>query len=265
MKNEIFINTLLEEKKSLEGIISKAKRELKKAPEGTVQIKKHYKGYQFYHRRLPTEKNGKYIPAAERKKALALVKKRYLQRVVKSAGEQVSLIGNFLDGYDPEALDKIYNSEGDIRKKLITPIVMPDDLFIEDWTSVAYQGKTIHEDVPEHYTNKNERVRSKSEVIIANALAQANIPYRYEYPMEVLGKIIYPDFTILRIKDRKEIIWEHLGMVDDEEYLDRAFRRIREYEAEGIFPGKDLVITFETTRIPLNSKVVEAMIKQYLL
>ena len=265
MNNEIVINTLLEEKTTLEGIISKAKKELKKAPEGTVQIRKHYKGYQFYHRRLSSEKNGKYIPAANRQKALTLVRKRYLQRIVKSATEQILLIDNFLDDYDPEALDKVYELEGEIRKKLITPVVMPDDLFIENWASLSYQGKTIPEDVPEHYTLKNERVRSKSEVIIANALAQENIPYRYEYPTEVFDKIIYPDFTILRIKDRKEIIWEHLGMMDDEEYRDRAFRRIREYEAAGIFPGDDLIITCETLGMPLNSKVVDAMIKHYLI
>lgn len=265
MKNEKVINSLLQEKKDLENIISKAERELKNAPEGTVQIRKHYKGFQFYHRKLPSEKNGKYIPVRERKKALDLIRKRYLLRVVESAGHQVLLIDSFLNGYDPEALDKVYALEGDIRKKLITPIVMPDELFINNWTSVIYEGKPFQEGVPEHYTNKDERVRSKSEVLIANTLAHFKIPYRYEYPTEVLGRIIYPDFTVLRVADRKEIIWEHFGMMDEEEYCDKAFQRIRNYEAAGMFPGKDLIFTFETIKMPLNSRVVEAMIKQYLV
>ena len=225
MKNEIVINTLLEEKTTLEGIISKAKKELKKAPEGTVQIRKHYKGYQFYHRRLSSEKNGKYIPAANRQKALTLVRKRYLQRIVKSATEQILLIDNFLDGYDPEALDKVYELEGEIRKKLITPVVMSDELFIENWASVSYQGKAIPEDVPEHYTLKNERVRSKSEVIIADSLAARPVPYKYEKPL-ILGDFkCLPDFTVLNVRLRRVFYHEHFGMMDDPVYAERAINK----------------------------------------
>ncbi len=56
-------------------------------------------------------------------------------------------------------------------------------------------------------TERGEKVRSKSEVIIANLLNKFNIPYRYEEPF----KGIEPDFTI-KNKDKSIIIyWEHSG------------------------------------------------------
>ena len=73
-----------------------------------------------------------------------------------------------------------------------------------------------HPDMCMFYTSKGERVRSKSEVIIADVLNREGVPYRYEYPIYIkgIGKI-YPDFTVLNIGIRKEMIWDHFGMMDD--------------------------------------------------
>ena len=44
---------------------------------------------------------------------------------------------------------------------------------------------------------KGEKVRSKSEVNIANMLHEKGIPYRYEEELQLRnGKIVSPDFTI---------------------------------------------------------------------
>lgn len=58
--------------------------------------------------------------------------------------------------------------------------------------------------------------------IIADKLNNLGIPYRYEYPMILEGNIrIHPDFTILKMPERKEV------------YL-----------------GKGLYITYETSLMP---------------
>ena len=87
---------------------------------------------------------------------------------------------------------------------MIEPIWIPDDEYVASWESQEYIRKEIKDDVPEFYTDKDERVRSKSEVIIANELNKAGVPYRYECPLVIHGIKIHPDFTILNVKKRKE-------------------------------------------------------------
>ena len=70
---------------------------------------------------------------------------------------------------------------------------------------------------------------------------------------------IHPDFTILRRSDRKEVYWEHLGMMDDPEYAANALMRIDLYERNGIFPGDRLILTHETGRQPLRTRLIEVL------
>lgn len=126
-------------------------------------------------------------------------------------------------------------------------------------------GKSFVEDAPEFYTNKGERVRSKSEILIANALQKHQVPYRYEFPIKLKQYgIVHPDFTVLNIRKRKEMYWEHMGMLDEEGYRDYALDKITAYEKNGIFPGDKLILTLETLKSPMNSKIIEKIIDQYL-
>ena len=105
------------------------------------------------------------------------------------------------------------------------------------------------------------RVRSKSEVIIADALTRANIPYRYEYPTSIKGwGTLYPDFTCLDIRTREEIIWEHFGLMGDPDYAENAVQKITHYAASGYVLGKNLIATFESGTTPLSVKQAQGCI-----
>ena len=92
-----------------------------------------------------------------------------------------------------------------------------------------------------------------------------NVPYHYEAPLNLKGRgIIHPDFTVLNIRTRQEYYWEHMGKMDDEEYIQDALRRINAYERNNIFPGKRLILSHETRLYPLNTHNIEQMILQYL-
>lgn len=56
------------------------------------------------------------------------------------------------------------------RQKLIVPIVETEEQYISNWENVKHQGKGFYGNTTEIYTPKGERVRSKSEVIIADTL-----------------------------------------------------------------------------------------------
>lgn len=99
-------------------------------------------------------------------------------------------------------------------------------------------------------TVKGDKVRSKSEVIIANLLADNGIDYDYEKKLEYAdGGWIEPDFTI-KNEDGTELYWEHLGMLGVESYDNRWLRKQDIYEK--YFPDK-LIITYEGANITNNA------------
>ncbi len=65
----------------------------------------------------------------------------------------------------------------------------------------------------EYRTEKGELVRSKSEMNIANALFRTEIPYKYECPLTLNdGRVIYPDFTVLDVYNRRLVCWEQMRL-----------------------------------------------------
>ena len=121
------------------------------------------------------------------------------------------------------------------------------------------------ESVPEGCSPANGLTGSLSRLHIADLLNKEGIPYRYEYPILLSGLgTVYPDFTVLNVKRRKELYWEHLGMMDDPEYVEKALQKIAMYEENGIFPGESLILTYETRMNPISPKIVNLMISQYL-
>ena len=230
-----------------------------------MRSKRHGDGFQYYHRMDPKDPCGVYIPVSEQDKARLLAQKKYDQDVIRAAMGQYKAISAFLEKYEPWIFQALYENAHESRKRLLRPVELPDRDYKALWQAVEYPHKEFTEGVPEHYTNRNERVRSKSEVLIANALSEADLAYRYECPLILGNHQIRPDFTILRMSDRKEIYWEHMGMIDDAEYRNNAMDRIRQYEKESIFPGDTLIITAETQKQPLNLAAVKRVIGHYLL
>jgi len=91
-----------------------------------------------------------------------------------------------------------------------------------------------------HRSGKGEPMRSKSEIIIADALAAARIAYIYERPLQSAdGQTRYPDFTI---EDADIVItyyWEHLVMLDRADYRERWERKLAWYRAQDILPHEE--------------------------
>ena len=149
------------------------------------------------------------------------------------------------------------------RQKIVIPIETPAEQFIEEWKEMGKTERKLLYDMPEYYTENDEQVRSKSEVLIANMLIHYKIPYQYEKPLELPGVgTIYPDFTILDVKNRRELYWEHFGMMGNDDYLEKALRKITKYEQHQYYLGERLFISYETELQPLNMKVVEQNIKR---
>ena len=76
---------------------------------------------------------------------------------------------------------------------------------------------------------------------------------------------MHPDFTLLNIKERKEVYWEHFGMMDDREYRDEALMKIREYESNGYYQFNSVIWTFESVKYPINTKVIRDLLISLLV
>lgn len=108
-----------------------------------------------------------------------------------------------------------------------------------------------------HTTIREELVRSKSELVIANLLAAHDVSYYYEKPLKVSETDFkIPDFTVEY--EGKEYYWEHLGLWSDKEYQAYWWKKEKWYKKNGFFSR--LIVTREEAGF--NSKKVEDIIRK---
>ncbi|MBO5336225.1 MAG: hypothetical protein J6A94_03740 [Lachnospiraceae bacterium] len=259
------IETVLsEEKKQIEIILSEAYARLKSAPKGHLRIAKKRTGVEYYYKGGDVKlKNGRYLKKSEEELARRIAQRDYDMRVVKQAEERRKAITIFLKKYKETSLKHVFEHTNQFRRNLVCAPEISDEEYIKKWQAIEYQGKTFDDDMQEILTEKGERVRSKSEKIIADKLYLLGIPYRYEYPLKLAGnRTIYPDFTILKMPEREEVYLEHFGMMDDSDYVDSAMFKLNTYEKNGIYLGVKLFITHETKQYPLSTKALDGLVKK---
>ena len=95
------------------------------------------------------------------------------------------------------------------------------------------------EDYLIHCTARGEMVRSKSEVIIADHLANNGIEYGYEQPLTIEGVTKYPDFAIEDMESGLMFYWEHCGMLHMPNYRRRWEEKLEWYRSHGILPREE--------------------------
>lgn len=120
-----------------------------------------------------------------------------------------------------------------------------------------------------HRTSKGQAMRSKSELLIAEALISAGIAFAYEKPLTLGGSTRYPDFTIEDEISGRTIYWEHLGMLANDEYRQRWEAKCAWYIANGIQPIEQdaeaeqvLVTTMDSPEGGLDMAVVKKLIQE---
>ena len=252
---------------ALEKFQIRLRTELQKAPEGMLRVISKRNSFYYYRRQNMKDKVGKYISKKDLPLIKALAQKEYDIKALRQTSRNIHHLNSILSdlrNYDPCYLMNLVQSLPDSRKSLIDPLFQTDEEYLKEWQSAEYMGKSFSEDAPEYYTAKGERVRSKSEILIADRLSQMGIPYRYEYPLYLKGYgTIYPDFLLLNLMLRKEVILEHFGLVDQPEYANNMARKIESYEKNGYYLGENLLITMETSASPLNMRTFEKLIQHH--
>lgn len=238
------------------------------APKGRLKILKKGGHYEYYYCEAgvgSSRVSARYLSKNEDALIKALVQKEYDKKLLREASEQLKKMKRKPENVGAESLEHVYYDLTDARKQLINPRMNLRRETIQEWLDAPYEGKGFREGDPEIYTEAGERVRSKSEKMIADKLRLLEIPYKYECPMELKGYgTIYPDFTLLNKHTLQPAILEHFGIMDDPEYSANAVAKVRTYERNGIFLGQNLFLTFETAQTPFDARSLETILADFI-
>ncbi|MBR3341949.1 MAG: hypothetical protein IKG30_10050 [Clostridiales bacterium] len=147
-----------------------------------IQLKKNaelrlqnlnYKGEPEYHIRVDSSKNQfyiigsdnntkrKYLSSKKTESAQQIASYEYLKSVLKRIDTELAHIEKLIKFCINTSPEAYYESLSKGRQKLINPIRLTDEQFIEKWMSESYVGCEFEEGDSEFYTDRNERVRSK--------------------------------------------------------------------------------------------------------
>ena len=263
---------LLKKEKELLNMIQKAEKNRRKAPNGTLRISttkgvSHY--YHFYQDDQGNKKS-KYMSMIKNPDEIKeLAQYSYTNFFLETANQQLQAVRAALKNIDEESLANVFAMLHPARKKLIDPFVMDNEEYIKRWEAVEIPPSYFDPKLPEFYAERGERVRSKSEKIIADKYFMMGIPYRYEQPLILLDRgnhvRVRPDFTVLNRRTRAQRFHEHLGRMDDPEYINKNIYKLRLYESNGIYVGDQLILTYESKDRPLDMKHLEVMIRRYIV
>lgn len=242
-------------------LISFVEGRIDSLPPGNLHVQLNGGKEYYYMHDSDTQRNKK-VPIYDKKQISDMAHRSYYLKILRAAQAERKIIRQFLDRVPDVSFEDIYESLPKSRQDLITPVRLTNSQYIDRWQNQMYKHKPFYEGDPFFITDRGERVRSKSEQLIANRLNNKGIPYKYECPIIINGNTFHPDFTILRISDRKELYYEHLGKMGDEDYAYKAINRISTYVMNGYVQGSNLFTTMESNKAPFDIRILDKMIEE---
>lgn len=230
-----------------------ANKELRKLPSGTLScVMRDGKRTFFQVEKADNKRIRKSINKNE-KKIEDLAKKMYLETEIKMLKSSIEAAKLFLDSYEEVSVDNI------LRK---IPETIHDKLLPsphEDWATQDYPKSSYMPESKVHTTTRGLKVRSKSELLIAEKLYEHGISFRYEQVLSINGVQLAPDFTV-KPQSGKLIYWEHCGLTGNKKYMEKHKWKLSVYEEAGIVPWDNLIITYDDKYGILNLSIIESEI-----
>jgi hypothetical protein len=250
--------------------------EVAKLPEGYILTRK-IGGKQRLYRRIRIgvgNFNDTYLRESDKPLREKMARKMFLEKLAYSQIQGASLIEEsiqLLKKAENACEEKhIIDSLPDGLKELVKTHRLSDDKALAKFLDVSPNMMKNHHKINTGlFTKQGEEVRSKSELIIANMLHDAGIPYHYELVLAFSVEpgfidVAFPDFTVMNIRTGKIMYWEHFGMLDTQKYFSDYVKKMENYSAYGYLPGRDVILSFETSESGLKTKTVAALINQFL-
>lgn len=277
--------------KDIDDIISQAMKCIDESPPGSLRLSKSHGTVQYYKKDDDIGSRYSYICNDSMELVYQLAQKDYALKIIRAAEEAKKELNQFSSADPVTTLKNVYSSMSQNKKNIVSPFIMTDEMFISKWMNEKQESidefwdsdpkaspldrirshKCSSDSYDSYHqsnlfiTEQGEIVRSKSEKIIADKLSLLHIPYFYEVPLNLRGYgFIRPDFTVLNPFTLQEYYWEHLGLMSDPQYCEKAISKIETFASNGIFPGCGLILTFESKDHPLSTSFVSSVISEFL-
>lgn len=195
-----------------------------------------------------------------------LIRSKLLSEESECLSANIKLLENLIRQWRCSDADSVVNG---LRRKLGS---IPENAFSEalkdsestGWADEPYEMMDYKDEERRHITSRGVRMRSKSEVLIAELLYSYNVDFHYEEILYSDAGLLAPDFTIRR-KDGKLFYWEHMGLTSNEQYIMRQFKKIEIYYRAGIVPWDNLIISYDDIEGNVDTRSIRSEIENKLL
>ena len=256
----MFYQEILKRKKVLENQIQQLKQKLAQYPAGHMICVRNGKYIKNIHVHDGIQTN---IPKKNINLVKELAEKKYFSARLEDLLNEQSAVNTFLEHYQPYPSKTQQLMNHPIYQKVITSSMTPLSDELEKWAKDSYEKNPAYPEQLRHSCLSRQKVRSKSEVLIAQALFLHQIPFRYECALKLNDLTFFPDFTIRHPETGQFFYWEHFGRMDSLSYSQNAFQKLQIYSANGYIPTIHLITSYETQNHPLTTETIENLIQQY--
>lgn len=263
-ERNVYLNNLVQMYKHQ---LNEQRRELKDMPNGYLTIRNDLKqpAYVWTRRRTATGgiKYDRRIITGRDVLVRQLARKKYLEKSVKLLAEEIHRIDGFLKESRSPTPDNIMKLLPKSYSTLSEDLFFPKRRDANKWAEGPYPQNTLYPEEKIHTTGRGLKVRSKSELFIADKLDTFLLSYQYDGIIHFEDYAFSPDFMIPTIEGMK--YWEHCGKMADPKYRKRNQWKLTMYDKMGIVPWKNLIVTYDSEDGGLDLRIIEAEIRNKLL
>ncbi len=263
----------------LKKIADSVNHELKEAPDGKLSAEKAGKKSRLFLDVTEKGQRRRKVITKEADIIVRLARKEYLRILRETVETDIRLLEHIKKRYEDPTPQSVISKMKETYRQL------PEEYFfipisqtykwdrscdgdgscnpadpIAAWACEPYEQSTYKPEKKIHMTSRGIRVRSKSELIIAETLYAEGVPFRYEEILTIGTRRFAPDFTIKR-HDGALIYWEHCGMPDNQAYMASHREKLRNYETAGIVPWKNLIVTYDEPDGTINIEIIKSEIQ----
>ena len=241
--------------------------EIRYLPEGDLYCYKA-NGIRYYSERVPQKGNHKkehrYGVSKDRDRLYSLVRKEYAVKAIDLLEKDIRSIQTLLKRYKPFDENSVMKEFVEKHPELTEGIyygIMSDN----EWAESFVPDGSFRQSGLKSLAADGSMRRSLGEIIIGSRLKHYGIAFKYEAPINHPDLPYVPDFTIMRPRDKKIIYWEHLGMVNNDEYMRHNYQKLNKYEEYGIVPWDNLIVSYSNYDGGINEKLIDSLIHGWLL
>ncbi len=213
----------------------------------------------------------RYIGDDDEPEVRTIKEKHFLRKSLKQLENRIQKLEKAADMLEPidftelNRKPKVYQLTPEHLKQVVGPTEE------EKWYEAAMKQKAMadaqygisYERELKHKAKDGTLMRSKSEVVIYNEFLERGKPCIYEMPTHVGPFVLHPDFTFFSNRLGRTLIWEHAGMLGEEDYMKSFSTRMDRYLYAGLVPCVDVIFTFDTTRGDVDTGMIKKLLDEY--